>query len=74
MILPEYHSCASCGHPAQRFFNDEDGSLLPLCNRCPSPSEIELLTAKFRESWSQPEYWPGLHDKLRKAERERGRS
>lgn len=49
--------CASCLCFATRVTLDEWGDRLALCDRCPSPSEIELQTAEIRAKWDEIEHW-----------------
>lgn len=49
--------CACCLSFATRATVDEWGETLILCDRCPSPSEIDLRTAEIRENWDEIEHW-----------------
>lgn len=62
MLKPITPYC-ECGRRATRFVVDRwpyrDGRhrMMGLCDRCPSPAEIDQRAAKVRESWSDREYY-----------------
>lgn len=62
MLKPITPYC-ECGRRAVRFVVDRwpyrDGRYrtMGLCDRCPSPDEIDARAAKVRESWSDAEFY-----------------
>ena len=62
MLKPITPFC-ECGRRAVRFVTDRwpysDGRYrtLGLCDRCPSPAEIDQRAAKVREGWSDQEHY-----------------
>lgn len=55
MLRDSNFACASCGRIATRISYDEDGLILPLCPRCPSPEEIRHYTDEIRSRWAPRE-------------------
>jgi len=56
MIAYPLCPCACCRSFATREVLDEYGERLPLCDRCPSPEEIERRTAEVRANWDELDY------------------
>ena len=57
MIAYPPYPCAGCRSHASREVIDDDGEPLPLCDRCPSPEEIQRRTAEVRTNWDELDYW-----------------
>jgi hypothetical protein len=57
MIANRACRCASCLSFATRETVDEWGERLALCDRCPSPEEIQVRAAEVRERWDEIEFW-----------------